>query len=78
MAAAGTKIAYAKLDGPVWRIYLNNNDGTNEQIRFDGVTRADQHSPKYNKSGSRLVFVVGLGGEQRFGGWIPAATTRGS
>ena len=64
MSAAGTKIAYAKYDGVVWRIYLNNSDGTNEQIRFDGETREDQHSPMYNRVGSRLVFVIGTGNEQ--------------
>jgi Tol biopolymer transport system component len=64
MSAAGTKIAYQKFDGVVWRIYLNNNDGTNEQVRFDGETRQDQHSPMYNRTGSRLVYVVGTGDAQ--------------
>jgi len=63
MSAAGTKIAYAKFDGAVWRLYLNNSDGTNEQIRFAGETRADQHSPRYNRTGSRLVFVTGHANE---------------
>jgi Tol biopolymer transport system component len=64
MSAAGTKIVYAKFNGAVWRLYLNNNDGTNEQIRFAGETRADQHSPKYNRNGSRIVFVAGNGNNQ--------------
>src|SRR5688572_18362393 len=53
MSAAGTKLAYQKFDGVVWRIYLNNHEGTNEQIRFDGETREDQHSPMYNRTGDR-------------------------
>lgn len=64
MSAAGTKIAYQKMDGAVWRIYLNNQEGTNEQLRFAGETRASQHSPVYNRTGSRLVFVTGEGNEQ--------------
>ncbi|MDQ2986989.1 MAG: hypothetical protein M3R13_09775 [Armatimonadota bacterium] len=64
MSAPGTKITYAKIQDGVWRIFLNNHTGTNEQIRFDGLTRADQHSPKLNRSGSRIVFVIGLGPDQ--------------
>ena len=64
MSAAGTKIAYTKEVDGLLRIFLNNNEGTNEQLRFGGIRNAAQHSPKYNKSGGRIVFVVGLGGEQ--------------
>jgi Tol biopolymer transport system component len=64
MSAAGTKIVYTKLQNGVLRIYVNNHEGTNEQIRFDGITRDHQHSPKYNKNGSRLVFVTGQGESQ--------------
>ena len=64
MSAAGTKIAYTKEVDGLLRIFLNNNEGTNEQLRFGGIRGAAQHSPKYHKSGGRLVFVVGLAGGQ--------------
>jgi TolB protein len=62
MSAPGTKIAYAKLRNGNWDIFLNNDQGTNEQARTEG--RGDEHSPKFNKNGSRIVFVIGAGDSQ--------------
>lgn len=64
MSSAGTKIAYAKLVNGVWRVFLNNHEGTNEQLREIEGERQDQHSPNYNRAGSRLILVVGLGNLQ--------------
>jgi len=62
MSAPGTKIAYAKLRNGNWDIFLNNYTGTNEQSRTDG--RGDEHSPKLDKNGSRIVYVIGAGDSQ--------------
>jgi Tol biopolymer transport system component len=62
MSAAGTKIAYAKQRAGNWDIFLNNEQGTNEQARTEG--RSDEHSPKFNKNGSRIVYVIGTGNLQ--------------
>lgn len=62
MSAPGTKIAYAKMRNGNWDIFLNNYTGTNEQGRTDG--RANEHSPKLDKNGGRIVYVVGSGDQQ--------------
>ncbi len=62
MSAPGTKIAYAKMRNGNWDIFLNNYTGTNEQSRTEG--RGDEHSPKLDKNGGRIVYVIGSGDSQ--------------
>jgi len=62
MSAPGTKVAYAKMRDGSWDIFLNNYTGTNEQPRTEG--RGDEHSPKLDKNGGRIVYVIGSGDAQ--------------